>query len=149
SKTATPSFTRTYTWGISKNVDKTQVNIADGGTATFNYQVDVTHNAGTDSNRKVTGTITVSNPNGFSVSGVSVTDSIDPNASCVVSGGSSTIAANSSATFNYTCTYSAAPAASSQTNTATATWTPFGSPNNSASGTAAVNWSTTTPTIKD
>jgi large repetitive protein len=149
SKNATPSFIRTYHWGISKNVDKTEVDIADGGSATFNYQVDVTHDNGTNSGWQVTGQITVNNPNAFSVSGVSVTDSIDPNATCSVTGGSSTIAANSSATFNYTCTYSAAPAASSQTNTATASWTPFGSPNNSASGTASVNWSPVTPTLVD
>jgi Fe-S cluster assembly iron-binding protein IscA len=149
SKTAAASLTRTYKWGITKNVDKTSANIAEGDSATFNYTVSVTHDSGTDSAWKVTGNITVNNPNAFSVSGVSVSDSIDPNATCVVSGGSTTIAANSSAVYNYTCTYSQAPAAASQTNTATATWTAFGSPSTSASGTAAVNWANATMTLKD
>src|SRR5262249_50311795 len=128
-----------------------EIDIAQGGSATFNYTVNVTHDSGTDSGWKVVGTITVNNPNTFAVSGVSVSDAItaEPNASCMVSGGNATIAAHSSATFNYTCPYPAAPAASSQTNTATATCTPFGSPNSSASGTASVDWSATTPTIKD
>ena len=39
SKTAAGTFNRTYLWEISKDVDKTSVNIADGGTATFNYTV--------------------------------------------------------------------------------------------------------------
>ncbi|KPV54176.1 hypothetical protein SE17_05360, partial [Kouleothrix aurantiaca] len=149
SKTAAASLTRIYKWNIAKSADKTSVKIADGSSATFNYTVSVAHDSGTDSAWKVTGNITVNNPNAFSVSGVSVSDSIDPNATCVVSGGSTTIAANSSAVYNYTCTYSQAPAAASQTNTATATWTAFGSPSTSASGTAAVNWANATMTLKD
>src|SRR5216117_2116469 len=62
SKTAAPTFTRTFTWGISKAVDKTLVKLLNG-TATFNYTVNVTHNAGTDSAWAVNGTITVTNPN--------------------------------------------------------------------------------------
>jgi hypothetical protein len=149
SKTAMPAFTRTYKWGIAKIVDKPTANIPAGGSATFNYTVDVTHDGGTDSGWTVSGKITVSNPNGFQVSGVSVTDAIEASASCTVTGGSSAIAANSSAIYDYTCVYSQAPAASSQTNTATAIWSAFGSPSTSASGTAAVNWGATTPTIKD
>src|SRR5262249_36917003 len=41
SKTATPSFTRTYKWTINKSVDHTQQNIPDGSSATFNYTVAV------------------------------------------------------------------------------------------------------------
>ncbi len=61
-KTATPAFNRSFTWDIYKNVDKTQVNIAEGGMATFNYTVGVTHDSGTDSGWTVSGQITVSIP---------------------------------------------------------------------------------------
>src|SRR6266567_6062703 len=58
SKTASTGFMRTYTWGITKKVDSTHQNIAAGGTATFNYTVTVTHDAGTDSGWTASGTIT-------------------------------------------------------------------------------------------
>jgi hypothetical protein len=133
-KNATPSFNRSYTWHITKDVDKTLVK-GVGGTATFNYTVTVSHDPAADSGWQVTGVITVLNPNSFPVSGVNVTDSInDANASCAVTGGSNvTIGAFSASSFSYTCTYSAAPASNSETNTATATWPDFGSPNTSAS----------------
>src|SRR5262249_44885229 len=97
SKTATPALKRTWTRGIDKSVDQTKVTIPnDGSSATFNYTVAVTHNAGVDSNWGVTGKITVTNPNGFAVSGVQVSDAInDSNSSCSVSGGSTSVAANS------------------------------------------------------
>src|SRR5262249_17767629 len=63
SKDATPSFTRTYHWMIDKSVDKTRIEIAEGGTATFNYTVSVSHDNGTDSGWTVSGNITVHNPN--------------------------------------------------------------------------------------
>ena len=39
SKTAAGTFDRDYLWNIKKAVDKTQVKIANGQTATFNYDV--------------------------------------------------------------------------------------------------------------
>src|SRR5262249_26898608 len=88
SKTATGSFTRTYKWLIDKSVDKTSVNIADGGTATFNYEVKVTPNSYTDSAITLGGTITVSNPNDFEDIVANVTDSLDQGGTCSVTGGS-------------------------------------------------------------
>jgi hypothetical protein len=122
SKTAITSFSRTYTWNITKNVDKTLVEQI-GGSATFNYTVKANQTGFTDSNWQVTGTITVSNPLAFPVTGVNVTDSInDPNATCTVTNGTNlTVPANGSVNLSYTCTYSAAPSLISETNTATAT----------------------------
>src|SRR5262249_31432257 len=97
----------------------------NSGSATFNYTVTVTHDSGTDSGWQVNGTIEVLNPNDVDFTGVNVTDSInnDSNATCVVTGGSdASIPANTSVSFAYSCTYSGAPAANSETNTATATW---------------------------
>ena len=157
SKTATPSFTRTFGWSIAKSVDKTEVEIAAGGSATFTYAVAVTHDSGTDSNWQVTGTITAANQNTAPVAGVTVTDSInDANAVCTVTGVSGvTIPASSSSTFPYSCTYSATPASSSETNTATVTWSAQTLSNGqslsagSAMGTASIDWGIVTPTVVD
>jgi hypothetical protein len=162
SKTATASFTRTYTWGISKSVDKPEIDIASGGTATFNYKVDVTHDSGTESNWQVTGTITVSNPNSFDVTLTGVTDTVDNGGSCTVyfstPGDLATyLAANpipksSSTTFQYTCTYGiSGPNPASGTNTATATWdkATYNTPSGTASGTKTFDFSGVTPTIVD
>jgi hypothetical protein len=160
SKNAIPSFTRTYTWGISKSADKTTVLSAGGGeSGPVNYTVSVTHNGGTDSGWTVSGDITVTNPNaaGDNVTGVNVTDAInDANATCTVTGGSNaTIPGASSIDFPYTCTYSQAPGASSQTNTATITWPAQTLADtsvlaaNSATGTAGIDWSSVDPTIVD
>jgi len=151
-KTASPALTRTWAWDIEKLVDQTRQDIPLGGSATFNYTVNVTHDAGTDSAWVVSGTITVTNPNDFApVTGVSVSDAIvdEPNASCVVTGGTDTIAAGESATFDYVCTYSAAPAASAQTNRATVTWTSLGAGETSASYDFPFNWTSPAVTLVD
>jgi hypothetical protein len=124
-KSATPAFDRSFTWGITKDVDRTRVEQV-GGSATFNYTVTVTKSGPTDSGWQVTGSISVFNPNDADVTGVTVTDDInDGNLSdnCVVSGGTNaTIPASSSSDFAYTCSYAVAPALATETNTATASW---------------------------
>jgi hypothetical protein len=122
-KTATGSFDRKYTWGITKAVDKTEID-ESSGSATFNYVVKVTHDGGADGNWKVSGLITVDNPNTGDVTGVTVTDAIaDANATCAVTGGTSaTIPAASAVDFPYTCTYTAAPSSTSELNTGTVAW---------------------------
>ena len=155
-KTATPSFTRTYGWSILKSVDKTNVEVLPGASATFNYTVKVSHDSGTDSAFAVSGTITVQNPNTWEdISGVNVSDSIGTGGSCTVqqsSGGvdptSATIPANGSVDFPYTCTFGSNPG--SGTNTATATWdaTTYSTPHGTASGTADYTFGAPT-TLKD
>ena len=82
----------------------------------------MTHDDGTPS-WEVSGQLTVENPNSGDVTDVVVSNAVDdPNATCVVFGESSTIPANGSAVFDYSCSYSAAPASSSQTSTATISW---------------------------
>ena len=144
-KTATPSYTRTYSWDIYKNVDKTTANIPDGGSATFNYTVGVTHNSGTDSAWQIAGSITVDNPNSFDVTGVDITDAT-PGGTCTVDDGTDlTIAAGGDATVSSTCTFASNP--ESGTNTTTATWADFGTGNTSASGTANYDFTSVTPAI--
>ena len=57
-----------YTWDITKDVDKTRVE-QSAARATFNYTVTASHDDGHKDNYGVTGTITVFNPNPFSASG--------------------------------------------------------------------------------
>ena len=150
SKTAEPAYTLTYSWAIEKLVDQTSVNIADGGSATFNYTVGVTHDDGTGSAWAVSGQITVNNSNNFDVAGVNITDTIDNGGSCSVTDGTNvTVPANSFVTKDYSCTFSSYPG--SGTNTATATWdaAAYSTPTGSASGTAGYNFASVTPTTVD
>lgn len=126
-KTATPAFTRTYAWSISKSVDSTEIDTSSGGSAVFHYTVVASQTGSTDSAWAVNGTITVTNQNLlFDFTGVNVTDSIDNSGSCSsITGGSNngvneTILRNSSVVFTYTCTFGSNPG--SGTNTAKATW---------------------------
>jgi len=117
-----------YKWGITKDVDKTTLNIADGGTATFNYTVNVTHEIIADSG-KVSGDISI--VNGLSVD-VAVTVSDDPanGGSCTITPDSNgtanadgsvaeTIPHNSTVKLTYVCTFPTVSSATKGTNTVT------------------------------
>jgi hypothetical protein len=134
-KSANPSLTRTFTWGISKSVDQTKINTS--GSATFNYTVSVTHDAGTDSNWQVTGVIRVGNPGTSDISGITVADTVDDGGSCTVdtTGFSGTVAAGTHFDLPYTCAYGSLPPAG--TNTATASFD-----SSQFSGTAPIDFTT-------
>lgn len=125
-KDATGSYTTTYDWKISKVADKSRIE-QSGTDATFNYTVSVSHSTGQVSAVKVTGTITVFNPNTTQVIGVDVTDQLSNGLECVVDGGEdATIPAangsgNGEASFPYTCTLDGLPSEGLR-NTATASW---------------------------
>ncbi len=91
-KTANATFDRAYTWTTSKSVDHETVNSPSGSEVVLNYGVQVDQTGVTDSNWKVSGTITVNNPNDWEdFTGVTVTDD---NPACTVTGGDNvTIAA--------------------------------------------------------
>jgi hypothetical protein len=137
-KDATPSFTRTYGWTIGKSVDKTKVTVDPWASATFNYTVAVTHDAGTDSGWQVTGGITVHNPNDWEDIDADLSDAIDNGGNCTVSSSTVTVPAGGDASATYTCTYDSAPSPAAFTNTATAAWdaAAASTPNDSASGSA-------------
>lgn len=144
-KEATATFDRNWTWDIDKSVtcggsgpsgSYDDVVQKLSGTATCNYTIVATKNGPTDTNWKVSGTISVANPNsgvGEVITLTSVTDVITGGLSaggdvnCVVKNGDDslpldvTIDPSSSNTYNYVCTYASAPS-SVTTNTATATW---------------------------
>ncbi len=129
SKTAATSYTRTYNWAISKSVDKSVI-YTYGGTATFNYNVTVWQTGYTDSNWKITGTITITNPNIANSVTVNIGDvntngggsfAITQATDATGSGTTYTIAADTTATFDYTITFASAPTSLTGTNKATAT----------------------------
>ena len=144
SKTASTTYSRTYTWAISKTVDDDSHIGFTGDSFTSNYDVVVDQTV-TDSNFAVNGTITVNNPTPFTVS-FSVTDSVGGNPATVVcptnslSAGASTI-----------CTYSASLGSKTDgTNTATITSNTTGVGGASASANYAFGNPTTTvgyPTV--
>jgi hypothetical protein len=153
SKTAEPSFERSFPWSIEKTVDKEEVKTT-GKSASFNYTIKVQKGAGVDSGWLVKGKITVSNPNDWEPVTVDVADEIeaDTGAICSVSGGEEAeIAKEGSEQFDYECVYTKAPASTSETNKATASWDEEAAhtPDGEASGTAAISWGEPTKTVDD
>jgi len=150
SKTASPAFTRTYNWSLGKNVDKTLIDVASGGAATFNYTVGASETGFTDSGWQVSGTITVTNPNDWEAITANVTDAVNDGGTCVVTGGTGvSVPAGGSASLPYTCTYASAPSPSSGTNTATAAWDKgaYFTPTGSATGTKVFDFGAPTSTV--
>ena len=115
SKTANPTYKRTYTWDITKSVDDDSHEGFTGDSFTSNYDVVVDQTV-TDSDFAVSGNITVNNPTGLTVS-FSVSDLVG-GTSATVSCPMTTLAPGGSTT----CTYTAAlGGAVDGTNTATIT----------------------------
>jgi hypothetical protein len=139
SKTATPTFDSS----ISKVADKTEYDAPAGSSVSISYTVTVT-----ESNWKVTGSITVNNPNPVAIP-ATITDGIDNGGVCTVTAGVGvSVPANGSASVNYTCTYASAPSSASFTNTATVTWdkTIANTPDSTATGTASGSFASLTVT---
>ncbi|TMD91582.1 MAG: hypothetical protein E6I73_03965 [Chloroflexi bacterium] len=142
-KTATPGFTRTYSWNISKAVDKTVVKQV-GGSATFNYTVVANETGFTDSGWQVTGSITVTNPNDWE----DITASVADGGSCTLSGGPTiTVKHATPVVLTYVCTFGSNPG--SGVNTATATWNAgtYFTPDGTASGTAGYTFGAPTKLV--
>jgi hypothetical protein len=154
-KTATPSFTRTYTWTIGKTVEGKHPSVSynqTGSSRTLTYVVTVTKSGGTDSAWQVTGAITVKNPNDWeAITLTGVADAIDNGGSCTITSGSATasIPAGGSEKLGYKCTYASAPSPASFTNKATASWdkTAASTPDGQASGIATGAFNTPTKLI--
>ncbi len=128
-KTADGAYNTTWTWDASKTVDKTLVTQI-GGSATFNYTVTVTHDNGTNSDVKVTGTISVFNPNVDQSNNTvpmdidSLTDSLSDNTSCTVTGapsGGNVTLTTFQTDFPYECDLNSLPQGSLD-NTVTVGW---------------------------
>lgn len=142
--TASGTRDRDNLWSIAKRVDQTRVEIAQGGTATFTYQVEVTPAGSVDSNFGLSGLVGVTNPNDWQAitAAVTVTSNVGGGVSCTVTGGSSVpVPASGTVSRPYSCTFTGAPAGSGSV-TATVTWnagTAF-TPGSSATATAGVSF---------
>jgi len=142
--TAIPSLTRTYYWTIDRTVDTTNLNLfyGEAGTPLFTTSVDRT--TGTDSDRKVDGTIYITNYRAPSVTITSISDVISPSISATVT---------CPVTFPYTlpaggtlvCSYTASlPNSDTRTNTVTVM-----TATTSNSATATVNFAAATINMKN
>jgi hypothetical protein len=154
-KTATPSFTRTYNWTLTKSLVSPTGNPVEesGSSVTITYSVVASETGFVDSAWSVAGSITVSNPNAFDVTGVTVADAVNDGGNCSVTdvktGLNETVPANGTLIVPYTCSYGSAPAPpnTGDLNTATASWTGFGTPHSSAQGTASYAFTTPTTSV--
>lgn len=146
-KTAAASKDRLYKWLIDKSVDDTRIEIAQGGTATFNYTVEVTPDGYTDSGYVLGGTITIVNPNDFQDVIVDVTDTLDQGGTCAVTEAAPHIVPRSgSLTLHYTCDTDG----STTNNHAAVTWNSalYTTPHGSATADAAMSFALDTETNK-
>ncbi|MBD3942559.1 DUF11 domain-containing protein [Microbacterium sp. NEAU-LLC] len=123
-KTADPTFDRSYSFLIDKTAKETKLVIdPDTGKATATYTVTVTDGKATDTNFDVSGTITVTNPNNVVVPLTALTDKIGATV-CDIDFGdaTATVPANGQLVVHYLCDNLSATADTTGTNTATATW---------------------------
>ncbi len=139
-KTADATYDRTYLWDLTKVADDpTTVEVAEDGTATFDYTVEAVPNGYTDDGHTLAGTITVTNPNDYMGVTVDITDAVDiDGVTCQVTGGTGVeVPADDEVTVGYTCDVTGLTEAdyTGGTNTATATWA-----DGTASGTADVEF---------
>jgi hypothetical protein len=142
SKTATPAFTRTYSWEITKSASPTSLTMWTGANGNVDYSVVVTRNA-VDGGYSVTGNIVVTNPSSSSVQINKPVDlisgGITPAVTCPGGEGPYTIAAGAT----LTCTYSATlPDNTTRTNTVNVEIIDGAV----SSATAAINFAGVTPT---
>jgi hypothetical protein len=123
-KNAAGSFDDTHSWSIDKSVDKTYVEIqTDGGTATFNYTVTVTHGESVDSNYQVKGTVTVSNSNDADITLDSLTDELSDGTVCTFDDAPlSLVISPGDNDFDYTCDLGDTAPTGDLTNTASMAW---------------------------
>jgi hypothetical protein len=120
-----------YTWQISKNVDKPEIdNVAPGGSAVFNYTVSLTHDSGAGA--LLTGSITAINGDDSNPWGtLNVADAVTNGGVCKIKDPASgqyvsevmnlTLNPFTQTSLTYQCTYASAPSPTAGTDTAAAT----------------------------
>ena len=165
SKTATPSVTRRYPWTIAKEADgePDHVDLFAGQSATINWTVTASAQAPVESDRAVSGTITLFNPTGGAAIQTAVPAEV-ANVTDVLSQAEldTSLVVTCPQSYPFTipaqgtvqCTYTGAPPNTTNgTNTATATLNLYNKSNlvgtTSYSGTAAVDFSAATATLVD
>ena len=148
SKTATPAYTATYAWGIDKVAGQTSYTVVPNGSVDVGYTVTASQKGVTYSGAKVTGAISVSNPNDIPMTVTGIADSL-PGAQCSLNSRPPfTVAAKGTVDIGYACSYADGSIPANSTNTATVTWAKslYYGTSGTASATAAVEWTAATKT---
>ena len=122
-KDAEGSYDETFVWTPDKKADvDTVYSVGGGESGAVNYTVSVSHDEGTVGNVKVSGTITVTNPNDAAIDLDSVTDALSDDTVCTVDDSAGlTIPANGSKEYAYECELDGLPEGD-LTNEATIAW---------------------------
>lgn len=142
-KDATTTFKRTYAWAIDKSADQSSLTLAVNQSFLVNYSVKVSISGYTDSDWKVSGTITVHNPAPIAATINEVTDVISSPVIPVTLDCGVTFPYSLAAGGSLTCSYSAdLPDGATHTNTATATLQNTPSGTTDFKGTADVKFGT-------
>ncbi len=74
SKTANPSFTRTWPWTLNKSVSPAPLNLFNGDSGDVTYTVTATKGSPVDSNFAVSGAVTITNPAPFAATITAIND---------------------------------------------------------------------------
>ncbi len=127
SKSVDAGYDRTYLWGLTKQVDKTKVDVTADGTATFEYTVTAVPDGYRDSGHRLSGEVTIENPNEYKDVTVHVTDAVDldPAQVCRFPDGQDLVVeAGTSRTVGYDCLVSGVTESdySAGDDTTTVTW---------------------------
>ena len=149
--TATGGKDRDDQWTITKDVDKTSVNIAQGGTATFSYSVTVTPNGSVDSGFSLTGMVTATNPNDWEsvTADLTVSSTVGGGASCTVTNGTGvSVPASGNVSRAYSCTFTGTPSNGTVTGHVVWSASAASTPGSSASGSAAATFALGSETHK-
>lgn len=143
SKTVSGSYDLTHSWAVEKSASPEKQSLREGDKAMVDYDVVVTHTDAQHSNVKVSGTITVANPNAWGKD-YSVAD-VFAGTECTVDGATGKLAAGESVDLTYTCEMPEAfEPGEADANVATVTTTgPDGQPVATTSEPAAVTWKIT------
>ena len=159
-KTATPTFDRTFDWTVAKSVLPTSLDLFNGQSGQVTWSVTPTRGAAQDSNWKVTGTITITNPTGsgaipqaIDATVNSVTDVIDGSLNATVTCPNATfpktLAGGASFSCTYSYTYGSQPAVGGHTNVATANIDISDTETQNYTGSAPFDFANATPTVTD
>jgi hypothetical protein len=134
---AIAGFLRTVDWSIADSADRPFIR-QTGGTVTVTYTVTATDLGSSDGSHQLSGHVSLTNPNGTDLVGMTLSDAVDNGGVCTVANGIGfTVAAHSEVTLDYECTWAAPPTSTSGTDVATATWDP--ALNNTPDGVATVD----------
>jgi hypothetical protein len=141
SKTANGTYDRECKWTIEKKANAPTSQTVDAGKpATFSYTVTLKATCTEIKNVKVTGKITVTNPNDWEdITLDSLTDALDSSGACTVDAGPYVVPKSGSITVGYTCNNATL---SDTKNTAIAKWdaAKYHTPTGTASGSADVKF---------